>query len=60
MNMLRVWGGGIYESEDFYELADKYGILIWQVRERKGKRKKGEKEREGEREGKGRKEKKGI
>nr|CAD7426538.1 unnamed protein product [Timema monikensis] len=30
MNILRVWGGGIYESEDFYEIADQLGILIWQ------------------------------
>lgn len=29
-NMLRVWGGGVYENEIFYETCDKLGIMVWQ------------------------------
>ena len=30
VNLFRVWGGGIIEKEDFYDMFDRYGIIVWQ------------------------------
>lgn len=29
MNALRVWGGGLFENGEFYEMADQMGIMLW-------------------------------
>jgi beta-mannosidase len=30
INLVRVWGGGVIETREFYDLCDKYGIMVWQ------------------------------
>ena len=30
LNLVRIWGGGLAETNDFYEIADRYGLMVWQ------------------------------
>jgi len=30
VNLVRIWGGGLAETDDFYEIADRYGLMVWQ------------------------------